>query len=123
MPLLAESLETILPDRIVLLNALTPERFGRWLFQQGFDREVGLARDQFGCPLARLLTEMGAEQPEVMLDNVSFHYKGNPFSIPTPEWARNFLLALDDLPRHAEWLISAHRAIEILDSVLSARAA
>jgi hypothetical protein len=105
------------------LENLTRRAFRHWLLKQSPDRETGFARDPFDCPLARWLHSLGAEQPLVSLETITFDFQGVPYSMPTPSWAADLIAAVDSNASFGEWILSASRALQLLDAALPARVA
>lgn len=108
-------------DRVIELSpgaAFSAEAFKAWLVERALDAEVGFARDDADCPLVRFWLSLGAEQAQVTIEVMTVSVQQASHTIPTPEWAGRFVLAVDGLPQFGEWLLSAGRALKLLESVL-----
>jgi hypothetical protein len=96
---------------------LNPYVLRRWLLQREPDQATGFARDPFGCPIATWLEDLGAEQPEITPDTISYVFEGVPHHIPTPPVLSHLILAIDANAQCGEWLLSASRVLELLDPI------
>lgn len=108
-----------LSNSSVPLGSLTPRLLKQWLVQQIPETQVGVARDSGGCPIASFLTTLGAEQPQVTLEFITFDFRGTSLCFPSPRWVAAFVRKVDAEAQYGTWLVTPSRALQVLREVMA----